>query len=296
MKKKFLILALFLCHFTVTFADHFLSFIIPCYNCEKWVEQAVDSIYQQTNLPCQFEIICTNDGSADNTLEVLTFLSEKYPEMHVYNHPKNLGGASARNTCVQNSRGDIIFCLDADNVLEPDSVALLIKHMDETGSDIVAFGGPKYFIDDFNEVGRVHYTSPFCTYTLADIIDNSTTPPCSGNYLYTRKNYDLAGGYPPQWVIDTMAFGFNQVACGGKMTYIPNTFYWHRHGIDSYFMREYRSGRINLHFFELWLSHEDLFTEASIQLIEEQYEHAMKHEPYFDFIWFLDTHALKLRS
>lgn len=277
-------------------AEHYLSFIIPCYNCDQWINQAVTSIYEQKNLQCPFEIICTDDGSSDNTRLILENLAQDHPEIHIYWHSKNLGGASARNTCVQHCQGDIIFCLDADNVLVPNSVQILIDHMDQTGCDIVAFGGPKYFVDDFHETQQVTYHTPTQSYTLYDILNNATTPPCSGNYLYTKKSFELAGGYPPQWCIDTITFGFNQVLNGCKMSYVPDTYYWHRQGIESYYIRENKVGRINLHFFEFWLSHRDIFTNSTVNLIQEHYERAKRGENFLDFIFFLSNHLLQLKT
>ena len=276
------------------FGDHFLTYIIPCYNCEKWIEQAVESIYEQ-NLECPFELICTDDRSTDNTYEMLCHLSQKHPEMIVLQHAKNRGGGAARNTCVAHSRGDLIFCLDSDNVLVPNSVQLLINHMDATSSDIVSFGVVQYFRDDFIPLEKHVYEAKEQRYRLIDCVHKGNCPPWSGNYLYTRKSYDLAGGYP-ELTIDTYGFGFKQIVAGCKMTYVAGTFYWHRQEVMGYYDRSAKSGQLSIDFFTLLLSYPELFTGRTLKLMKKHKELIQqKSDAYWDSTYFLEHRLINLR-
>ncbi|HSX11852.1 MAG TPA: glycosyltransferase family 2 protein [Chlamydiales bacterium] len=270
---------------------HFITFIIPCFNCEPWIEQTVASIYHQ-NLHFPFEIVCTDDGSVDHTWKVLLSLAQQHPEMRVYQHEKNRGGAAARNTCVFNSSGDLIFCLDSDNVLEPNSVPLLIDSLDATHSDVVAFQTLRYFSGNRKEEGKCVYQQADFRFTLKDILEHSDSPPCSGNYLYTRASFDAAKGYPEGNVLDTFSFGFRQLVAGAKMIFVPGTFYWHRVGTESYFIRESRTGRLHHHFFQCVREFKELFTDASIALIEAEYA---KGNGAMDYTEVLSKKMLKLK-
>jgi glycosyltransferase involved in cell wall biosynthesis len=290
----FLSVFLFCC--SCAFSDHFLTFIIPCYNCEKWIEESVESVFKQ-NVLCPFELICTDDGSADGTYSVLCALKEKHPEMIVLQHEKNRGGGAARNTCVAASRGDIIFCLDSDNVLEVNSVQRLIDRMDETGAEVVSFGSVYYFTEHFNRVGTVDYKAPFGYYDLQFFLLKGTTPPCSGNYLYTRASFDQAGGYPEKYgALDTYAFGFYQLLNGCKMSYVPGTYYWHRHGIDSYFIRESGARKIDRCFFELILANRDVFDDFTISRIQANEECMKKNQRYLSFVEILESGLLRVKN
>jgi len=277
-------------------ADHFVSFVIPCYNCEPWIAQAIESIYQQS-LQCPFEIVCTDDGSTDGTWAALEALRNKHPELSLVQHPRNRGGGAARNTCVKKSRGDLLFCLDADNVLVPQSVPQLLDRMDLGGYDIVGFGMAQYFIGDFEKVGRSTYVYPgIDTFSLKDIVQNGDTPVWSGNYLYTRISYDRAGGYPEQWgALDTFTFGFHQVLQGAKMTVVPELYYWHRHGLQSYYVREALAKRLNVHFFRFLMSHEELFLPQSVKKIREQLHLALAGREFLDLQWIMGNNVLQLR-
>ena len=286
------LLIIFFLYLNSAHASHFLTFIIPCYNCEQWVTQAVGSIYQQ-HLPCPFEIICTDDGSTDNTFLTLSTLSQKYPEIRVVRHEKNKGGGAARNTCVLHSRGDIVFCLDSDNVLIPNTIQLLIQKMDETNADVVSFGGIQYFVHDLQFSNFVTYDKmPSQGYSLQDILQNADSPPWSGNYLFTRESFDLVGGYP-ELTIDTFGFGFRQALYKCTMVYVPNTFYWHRVGIEGYYTRESRTRKIQIDFFDLLLSHRELFTEGTIHLLEEHRRLAIEDKSFYDQIYFLEKQMIQ---
>src|ERR1700731_2316616 len=112
-----------------------ISFFIPAYNCSKTIAESVDSI-METNFTDGDELIIVNDCSNDNTLEVLRELKEKYPAIVIIEHSRNKGGAAARNTAVENAKHELLFCLDADNVLVPLSIAPLKKYLIDNKADV----------------------------------------------------------------------------------------------------------------------------------------------------------------
>ena len=91
------------------------SVIIPVYNGEKFIENAINSVFSQTY--SDFELIIVNDGSRDNTAAVL----EKYADnSKITVIPQKNGGVSvARNNGISNARGSHLVFLDADDVWEP---------------------------------------------------------------------------------------------------------------------------------------------------------------------------------
>lgn len=299
MKKYIsLFLVFLLTQMGSVYSEHFLTFIIPCYNCEKWIEETVDSIFQQKNLPCPFEVVCTDDASKDNTLNILHDIASKHPEIKVVRHRKNRGGGAARNTCVANSQGDIIFCLDSDNVLIPNSVSKLIEHMDETGYHTVAFGEVRYFVKNFKPNGSTIYDAPDQKYRLYDMFQTTNFPGCSGNYLFTRESFDAVGGYSERWgALDTLAFGFNKLLHGFAITYVPNTYYLHRQGIDSYWMRDAKSNKVSINFYNLMMEHAFLFTDASIQCLTEEIKYYERYGKILrDFVWYLENKKFVLKE
>lgn len=97
-----------------------ISVIIPMYNAEKTVVQALDSIRLQQVGDYSFEVIVVNDGSTDASKDVVEQYRDKNPQMNItlLNQP-NSGVSKARNTAMQIATGDFIALLDADDVWLP---------------------------------------------------------------------------------------------------------------------------------------------------------------------------------
>ncbi|MGB3188662.1 MAG: glycosyltransferase family 2 protein [Limnoraphis sp.] len=94
-----------------------ISIIIPVYNCDRYVGQAVESILHQTY--SDYEIIVIDDGSQDNTRQVL----EPYETQIRYVYQNNQGVSVARNQGIQLAKGEFIAFLDADDLFLPDTLA-----------------------------------------------------------------------------------------------------------------------------------------------------------------------------
>ena len=114
-----------------------VSIIIPCFNCEKWVAQAVESCINQT-YP-NIEVIVVDDGSTDKSVEVLR---QFLPRIRLETGP-NRGGNAARNTAFKLSMGEYIQYLDADDYLEPDKISRQVQFLEETKADVV-YGDWRY--------------------------------------------------------------------------------------------------------------------------------------------------------
>ena len=89
-----------------------VSIIMPVYNDESVIEQALLSVVNQTL--SDMELICINDGSTDNTLDILNDYSEKYDFIKVFTQ-ENQGSGKARNYGMDLAEGEYIGYLDADD-------------------------------------------------------------------------------------------------------------------------------------------------------------------------------------
>ena len=116
-----------------------VSIIIPCYNAENYIEQCLESIVAQT---CShLEIICVNDGSADNTLPLLNNYAACDSRIQVISQ-QNAGLSTARNTGIQKSTGAYLMFVDADDWLEADAVQKILPDGNE---DMICFSYNRIF-------------------------------------------------------------------------------------------------------------------------------------------------------
>ncbi len=112
------------------------SVIIPCWNVEKWVEDAVNSVLRST-YP-DFEVIAVDDGSTDSTGTILERLAAADERVRVV-HQSNRGLSGARNGGLDVARGEYVFFLDGDDTFEPEFLSLGVNEMSATGADLCIF-------------------------------------------------------------------------------------------------------------------------------------------------------------
>lgn len=112
------------------------SVLIPVFNKAPFVQEAVESVLNGTFQ--DFEIICVDDKSTDNSLDVLRSITD--PRVRIIELPRNLGPAGAANAGLDACTGEYIVRLDADDIALPDRLERQIAFMD-THPDIGASGG-----------------------------------------------------------------------------------------------------------------------------------------------------------
>ena len=105
------------------------SFIVPVYNTEKYLEKCLDSLLDQTFK--DFEIIIVNDGSTDNSKNIIDNYTKKYKNIILLDQ-KNEGLSMARNNGVKKSSGKYLLFIDSDDYVEKD----LLKNIDEKIEDV----------------------------------------------------------------------------------------------------------------------------------------------------------------
>lgn len=189
-----------------------VTIIIPSYNQESYLSDAIESALAQT-YPC--EVIVIDDGSTDKSLSI----ARNFPTVKVISQV-NKGLSSARNTGIMNSSSDWILPLDADDILLENCVENLVKVAEETGSDIVApsfraFGVsngevilmPNPKIEDYETGNRTPY---FC--------------------LFKRSKLLEIGGYSPRmtWGYEDLHLTINLLSTGASLTTISDVLVLYR--------------------------------------------------------------------
>lgn len=113
-----------------------VSVIIPCHNCANFIDRAVSSVMAQT---CSdSEIILVNNNSTDNSLRILNYYQNKYPNhISVYNEYKR-GAPAARNCGLKQAKGDWVQFLDADDELLEGKISRQLQLAIDSEVDVVA--------------------------------------------------------------------------------------------------------------------------------------------------------------
>lgn len=126
-----------------------ITIVVPAYNTAPWLPRSLDSLLAQTHP--NLEIVVVNDGSIDNTRQVLDHYTAKYPNIRAI-HKENGGVTSARLRGIQEATGDWIGFMDGDDYVEPQMYERLLENAHSSGADISHCGHQLLFSD-----GRIEY-------------------------------------------------------------------------------------------------------------------------------------------
>lgn len=199
-----------------------VSIIVPCYNQAQYLEEALQSVLDQTYQ--NWECIVVNDGSPDNTEEVAKKWIEKDSRFK-YLFKENGGVSSARNLGVEKAKGEFILPLDADDYITRNYVFESVANIEHTKSKVVF--GRSFF---FEEIEKEFYLES--KVEVKDLLQCNKIH-CSG--FYRKEDFVLAGGYD-----ENMKFGFedwefwiNMLKNGGVATKLENCSLFYRIKKDS---------------------------------------------------------------
>jgi len=135
-----------------------VSVIVPVYNVEKYLEQCLDSIINQTLK--DIEIICVDDGSTDGSLDILNGYKEKDDRIIIITQ-KNLYAGVARNNGLKVAKGEYLSFLDSDDFFEPTMLEDMYKIAEKDGSDVVVCGFCEYNTQTKEKIHRIKIKEKF---------------------------------------------------------------------------------------------------------------------------------------
>lgn len=120
-----------------------VTVIIPCYNSAPYLQQCLDSIFSQTRI--NWELICIDDGSSDNTVQILEKNADSHPGMHVAIQD-NSGPGKTRNRALDRATGKYILFVDSDDFIDSKLLETSVVHAEKYNADIVVWD--IWFYDD----------------------------------------------------------------------------------------------------------------------------------------------------
>lgn len=138
--------------------DYKLSVVIPAYNAQKFISRCISSALA-SDLK-EMEVIAVDDGSTDETKDILSWYENMYPQFFKKIFKENGGAAEARNYGIAESKGHYIAFIDSDDMIRPDAYSTMYDSLQKTGADIAI--GRLYKVD--NDKYYVRHTLPLPAY------------------------------------------------------------------------------------------------------------------------------------
>ena len=215
-----------------------ISVLVPVYNVEEYLEDAISGLLNQTFR--DFEVICVNDGSKDNSLKILNDFASKDSRIKVIDK-ENGGCGSARNRALDEASGEYIYFFDPDDYILPNAFEELYNNITSNNSDLVIFK-----IAWFKENKLIDYSKPLFDFdsVFKDVDFN--------NFTFTYKDvkyYVLNSGFAP-WskvykkefldkyddfrfdvgvAFDDVPFHVKSMLRASKISFAPDFYYHYRY-------------------------------------------------------------------
>lgn len=189
-----------------------ISILLPAFNAERFLGEAIDSVLRQT-MP-EFELIVIDDGSTDGTLEIAREYASADPRVRVYTQP-NSGTAHTLNRALELARHELIARIDADDRMLPHRLERQLQFIRENSDLAVAGTLIRYITEDGKKLG-VRW-SPFTTRAaITDAIRRNKIIAVPHNSVLMRRSTVIGvGGYRPQFVVVQDLDLWNRLAEGG---------------------------------------------------------------------------------
>jgi glycosyltransferase involved in cell wall biosynthesis len=188
-----------------------VSVVCLCYDQERWLEEAVQSVINQSYKNIQ--LIVADDASTDNSASKIAQLKERYPAVEVLLLPVNKGNCAAFNEAYKKVKGDFVIDFAADDVMLPDRIEKQIDFFNTLDSSYgIVFSNADY-IDAEGKFIRNHFNHLFKTGLLnkipegdvyADVLARYFIP--SPTMMVKREVFDKIGGYDESLVYEDFDF------------------------------------------------------------------------------------------
>ncbi len=196
-----------------------VSIIIPCFNAQRWLAEAIDSCLEQTYR--RIEIIVIDDCSTDDSMEIIKSYGDKIIWERL---TEKRNGSYARNRGLALSKGEYIQFLDADDLILPKKIERQVNFLEETGADVV-YGDWRYqghqddeviFLDQIEKPGTQ-------TDILQSLLENWWTAVAS--LFYRRTAVEKSGGWDESLsAAQDRDFFISIVMSGAKVVYQPGCY------------------------------------------------------------------------
>ena len=209
-----------------------VSVCIPCYNCEKFLTQTVESVLGQTYH--NIEVIIVDDGSLDGSVAILESFTDNRIKIF---YQKNSGAGAARNMAYSKSAGALIKFLDADDIISPAMIESQVAlALDNPGCIISAKWG-RFYNNDLTTFSlspeNCWQTLPADEWLCLSWINGGSMTQC-GIFLIPKAVLAKAGGWDEKLtLIDDLDFFTRVILKSDKVVFDPGSILYYRSGNSS---------------------------------------------------------------
>ena len=203
-----------------------ISIIVPVFNAEKFIDVCINSLISQTY--SNLELILVNDGSTDDSLNLLMHYKNLYRNIIVVNKI-NEGPGIARNAGLDIASGDFVMFLDADDYLIDSCCENVIEYMKNSDADFVCYGA-KFFSSEGNTISGFSYSYKEIKSSdiLIDYLATGEIKSVVWNKIYRKSTIDKNTiRFPINRINEDAMFVMTMSLYAKFIKLVPGVFYFH---------------------------------------------------------------------
>lgn len=202
-----------------------VSVIIPVYNVEKYLDECIESVVNQTYQ--NIEIILIDDGSTDNCPYICDNWAKKDERIKII-HQENSGPSLARNKGINLACGDYFLFVDSDDFIVKTTIEKTIIVAEKNNVDIVCFG--VFRVDEYGKIieSTEHFEKKItdCKEALIELVSGNVHDyPC--NKLYRKNTFENVE-FPVGKVFEDIATTYKLFLNSKKICFVPEELYFYR--------------------------------------------------------------------
>ena len=267
-----------------------VSVIVPIYNEEKYLEQCLKSICEQTLK--DIEIICVDDGSTDHSLQILREYAAKDSRIKVLTQENQFAGV-ARNHGMKYATGKYLAFLDSDDYFETDMLEKMFQKAEKNNSDIVICRYVEH-CEDSGEVRKLNWSFEELFFVQKEVFSGASLN-CAGIFQIAkgwawdklfRTDFVKKCGYefPNFRSSEDGYFVYMLMAKAAGISYMDDAFVKHRindiHSLSNTKEKDWMNG------FKMWMLIKE---ELKKQNLYEIYEQSYLNELIYFLFWYLES-------
>ena len=211
-----------------------VSVLVPVYNVEEYIDKCIGSILEQDYR--DFEIICVDDGSSDNSWDRLCELEKKDDRIKLI-RTDHCGSAGARKAAARTAQGQWVFCVDSDDWIDDNTLSDMMSIVDEYDPDFILSGITRdykdYSVDDKMKAEPGYYPEEKMTELKNNLVDFDhfvrfrVSPNLCNKFFRSEVIVPYLLRIPEEIMIDTDTLCAYPAVWDSKTCYVTENCYYH---------------------------------------------------------------------
>lgn len=270
-----------------------ISIITPCFNAEKFIQETIDSVLNQTYQ--NFEFIIIDDGSTDKTSEILN--QQRDRRIKVISH-ENQGYIKTRNIGFKMAQGEYLLFLDSDDKIAPTYIEKCLNILEQKPNVSIAYSKAKVFDAKNKEWQLPEFMLP--DFLFANCIFVSS--------VIRKKDFEEVGGFDESLTaFEDWDLFISIIKKGGLPFRIPeHLFFYRKRKMKNSITNQINKNKIEFsnNYFKIYCKHYDFYIKNHIYLQDifsyretyEKYHNKKWYKKYFYFIFNREKYNLRYKK